>query len=90
MKIGAENCKVESMTETEILCRTNEGTEEPASFIERVFTEHTEDRGISDHYKMKTWSTSIVANSEECIRRCRIDAACLAYSFSDAGKGAKI
>lgn len=79
--VGNDPCKVESMTETEIKCRTLGGHQEPPTYAStKKFT--TIDLSCS-HYHRHHYNLNQVATYEECEDRCRVDATCEAFLFQD-------
>ena len=64
VKVGDDLCKVESMTETEIKCRTVGGPEEPPTYVStKKFT--TLDLSTS-HYHRVHYDLEDVKTYEEC------------------------
>ena len=78
--VGDDKCKIESITETEILCRTIVGEEEPATFSDsRVFV-NTDGYSTSENQR-KYWSLAWVSSGDQCKTMCKDDASCWAYIF---------
>ena len=82
--VGDVECAVESMTETQILCRTPAGSEEPPSFMESrlaLFTD-TPGESSSEFHKMH-WSLNEINNAQRCKEVCAADYSCVAFIFQD-------
>jgi hypothetical protein len=81
VKVGEDDCEVESMTETQIICRTVGGAEEPVSFSSRTFTVF-DPRGLSSSDNHRNhWLATDMKTVGECKARCVYDATCQAYIF---------
>ena len=79
--VGEDLCKVESMTETEIKCRTVGGPEEPPTYA--ATKKFTQLDLSTSHYHRKHYDLEKVPTYEECEDRCRVDATCEAFLFQE-------
>ena len=82
--VGKDECKIVTMSQTEIKCRTIGGSEESPSFTEsKILTEN--DGRSSAQFHRNYWTLGSnpgqVNSAEECRRMCYTDATCLAFIF---------
>jgi len=81
VSVGGTACTVESISETEILCRTVPGVEEAAPFgADRTFVSTPGMSSGLNHRKFfdLTW----VPTKQMCEDMCRYDASCWAFIFN--------
>ena len=86
MKVGDDHCIVESMTETEITCRTVGGEEEAPTFAESKVITMMDQRSTSYHHRNYwTYGTgpNEVDSADECKNMCIADSTCLAFLYQD-------
>ena len=83
VKIGDSDCAIESMTETQIICRTPQNTETPPSPVDVKMASFVDSSGFKlpnkgeyIHHRAK-W----VKTADWCKKLCAEDYACLGFSF---------
>ena len=82
MTIGDIPCKIESINESEIKCRTPEGAEEQKTYAEtkNLTPFH---KKVTNKFIRNKYSTEEVGTFEECQKRCLVDATCEAFFFDE-------
>ena len=82
MTIGDVACKIESINESEIKCRTPEGAEEQKAYAEsKTLTPFH--KKVTNKFVRNKYSTEEVGTFEECQNRCLVDATCEAFFFDE-------
>ena len=82
MTIGDIACKIESINESEIKCRTPAGAEEQKTYAEtKLLTPFH--KKVTNKFIRNKYSTEEVGTFEECQNRCLVDATCEAFFFEE-------
>ena len=82
--VGETDCMIESMTETQIKCRTVAGTEEEPTWEDnkRAAMVNTDGKSTSE-FQRTHFTLDQVSTVEACIDLCVKDFTCLAYIFQN-------